>query len=312
MKSFSVLANPTRMMFHQGRSFPIVKNPPFLRALQIPFHHSHSNQSNFSAVAILSLALFAAGSISTSDCSASAHPSQNNALVLYQYNICPFCNRVKAYLDYLKIPYNTIEVNPLTKSQIKFSEDYKKVPIAIFQTEEKRLTVNDSQQILDYITDKYVKNNPTVSSTFLSEDSSYWSEWSEKRLAVLLYPNITRTFEESYECFNYAEKIDKWNVLERKSVHWLGAAAMLVANGKIKKKYNIVHEREELYQVLSEWTNALGNNNFLHGEDITLPDLMVYGVLKAVHGVRTFDDIMKQNSRLSAWYYRVAAKIASR
>uniref|UniRef100_A0A0D9W2Y7 Prostaglandin E synthase 2 n=1 Tax=Leersia perrieri TaxID=77586 RepID=A0A0D9W2Y7_9ORYZ len=59
-------------------------------------------------------------------------------VVLYQYQACPFCNKVRAFLDYHDIPYKVVEVNPLSKKEIKWSE-YKKVPI---------LTV-DGEQLVD-------------------------------------------------------------------------------------------------------------------------------------------------------------------
>lgn len=46
--------------------------------------------------------------------------SDSTAIQLYQYAICPFCNRVKALLDYSGLPYKTVEVNPLTKAEIKW------------------------------------------------------------------------------------------------------------------------------------------------------------------------------------------------
>jgi len=51
-------------------------------------------------------------------------------IVLYQYEVCPFCCKVKAFLDYYKIPYRVVEVNPLTKTELKWSE-YKKVPVVL-------------------------------------------------------------------------------------------------------------------------------------------------------------------------------------
>ena len=39
-------------------------------------------------------------------------------VLLYQYKICPFCNSVKALLHHQNIPYSSVEVNPLTKSQL--------------------------------------------------------------------------------------------------------------------------------------------------------------------------------------------------
>ncbi len=87
---------------------------------------------------------------------------------------------------------------------------------------------------------------------------------------------------------------------------------MLSVNGKIKKKYGIVDERKELNELLLEWTNALNGNRFLHGDHITLPDLMVFGVLKAITGLTTFDFIMESNSELSLWYSAVDNAINKR
>jgi len=56
-------------------------------------------------------------------------------ITLYQYKICPYCSRPKTLLDYLRVPYKAVEVNPLTKSQISFSADYKKVPIVSLEGE---------------------------------------------------------------------------------------------------------------------------------------------------------------------------------
>ena len=66
-------------------------------------------------------------------------------ITLYQYKICPYCSRPKTLLDYLKVPYEAVEVNPLTKSQLSFTKEYKKVPIMLMNGE----VVNDSKAILD-------------------------------------------------------------------------------------------------------------------------------------------------------------------
>ncbi|KAL0314552.1 UNVERIFIED_CONTAM: Prostaglandin E synthase 2 [Sesamum angustifolium] len=58
-----------------------------------------------------------------------------NDVTLYQYEACPFCNKVKAFLDYYDIPYKVVEVNPISKKEIKWS-DYKKVPILMVDGEQ--------------------------------------------------------------------------------------------------------------------------------------------------------------------------------
>ena len=47
-----------------------------------------------------------------------------------------FClAKFSAYLDYYDIPYKVVEVNPISKKEIKWS-DYKKVPILLVDGEQ--------------------------------------------------------------------------------------------------------------------------------------------------------------------------------
>jgi microsomal prostaglandin-E synthase 2 len=232
-------------------------------------------------------------------------PSNLPKITLYQYQICPFCNRVKAYLDYLQIDYDSVEVNPLTKSELSFSKDYKKVPIALFDDQAKR----ESSEIINYITEKLAKDVP---KTFFPDDTEKWSIWSEKRLAVYLYPNITRSYSESWECFSYANSVSTWSRPMQIATQVAGSAAMTLANGKIKKKYNIVDERAELNQELQLWIEAVGNKRFLHGDKISMPDIMVYGVLRSIQGLTTFRELMDQNTALATWYENVDREVKNR
>ncbi|RHY73216.1 hypothetical protein DYB30_013048, partial [Aphanomyces astaci] len=52
-------------------------------------------------------------------------------VTLYQYEPCPYCCKTKAVLDFLKVPYNVVEVNPVTKKELKAITDYNKVPVAV-------------------------------------------------------------------------------------------------------------------------------------------------------------------------------------
>ncbi len=60
---------------------------------------------------------------SRADCLSNEIPS----FTLYQYATCPYCCKTRVFLDYYHIPYNMVEVNPLFRTEIKFSE-YRKVP----------------------------------------------------------------------------------------------------------------------------------------------------------------------------------------
>jgi microsomal prostaglandin-E synthase 2 len=86
---------------------------------------------------------------------------------LFQYQTCPFCCKVRAFLDYYGISYDVIEVNPVLRQQLKFSK-YKKVPILVLTKDpavkdnrliEKSIQLNDSTLITSLIT-SFITCNP--------------------------------------------------------------------------------------------------------------------------------------------------------
>lgn len=52
-------------------------------------------------------------------------------ITLLQYQTCPFCCKVRAFLDFYGLPYDVVEVNPVMRQQLKFSKKYRKVPIVL-------------------------------------------------------------------------------------------------------------------------------------------------------------------------------------
>ena len=68
---------------------------------------------------------------------------------LFQFELCPFCHKVKAGLELKGIPYDTIEVNPMNKEQLPPLPEGapKKVPVIQVNGE----TIFDSTTILNYI-----------------------------------------------------------------------------------------------------------------------------------------------------------------
>ncbi|KAH1241319.1 Prostaglandin E synthase 2 [Glycine max] len=119
-----------------------------------------------------------------------------NDVVLYQFEACPFCNKVKAFLDYYDIPYKIVEVNPLSKKEIKWSE-YQKVPILMVDGEQ----LNDSSVIIDKLGHK-ILSKKIVDSTSEDEETK-WRRWVDNHLVHVLSPNIYRNTSEALESFEY-------------------------------------------------------------------------------------------------------------
>ncbi|CAF3531572.1 unnamed protein product [Rotaria sp. Silwood1] len=105
-------------------------------------------------------------------------------LTLYQYVTCPFCCKVRAYLNYNRIPYDIVEVNSVMRSETKWSI-YKKVPIVVVENE--YIQLNDSSMIISSI-ESYLRM-PT--KTFKNISKLYQSiiEKDEKGKLLFNYPN---------------------------------------------------------------------------------------------------------------------------
>ena len=241
-------------------------------------------------------------------------------IVLYQYKICPFCNKIKTFLDFYGLPYTTVEVNPLSKKEIKTNLkelDYKKVPICVINGE----IVCDSPVIMKKLQDMLeergalleshssselgpvqVEQETSTSTSTSTSNPVDWVKWVDTSLAVLLFPNITRNFPESWQAFAYIANVDSFSASDKFMNRVLGPIAMWAAQGKIKKKYDIENEREAMFEAVYKWADAVAlGGTFQGGEVPSLADVCVFGCLRSITGLDTHTAVVN-DPRISVWY----------
>jgi microsomal prostaglandin-E synthase 2 len=226
-------------------------------------------------------------------------------IVLYQYAICPFCNKVKAVLDFYGLRYRTVEVNPLNKAELKdesaIQTDYRKVPLATIDGE----IVTDSpvilRRVLSLLEDRGIATKTQGEGSGGSDEE--WMQWVDKSLAVLLFPNITRNFPESWQAFSYIADVERFSVVQRGLNRVLGPVAMWAAQGKIKKKYDIDDERAALFDALYAWADAVdaSASDFVGGDTPSVADLCVFGCIRAIDGLDTHTEVVT-DPRIRTWY----------
>lgn len=90
-------------------------------------------------------------------------------IVLYQYQVCPFCCKVRAFFKFYGIPFKIVEVDPMLKSELKFST-YKKVPVVVIDG---KVQLNDSSHIITCISDILREESGTYLSPELAERYIY-------------------------------------------------------------------------------------------------------------------------------------------
>ncbi|RLN27121.1 hypothetical protein BBJ28_00019168 [Nothophytophthora sp. Chile5] len=233
---------------------------------------------------------------------------QQPTVVLYQYEPCPYCCKVKAVLDYLNIPYEVVEVNPLTKKETQAFTSYRKVPVCRIDDE----VVVDSSAIISRLRELVVA--PTTASNedeaALAEEEQ-WRQWVDQKLIILTPPNIYRSVPEALQAFDYCLTEGKFTPMERRLSKYAGAVVMYLIAKRSKKKYGIEDERQSLYSALDSWVAAVGDDRaFLGGAEPNMADLSVFGVLRAMHGLDTYEDMMRETA-IEPWFSRMTAKVGS-
>ena len=233
------------------------------------------------------------------------------SVVLYQYESCPFCNKVRAYLDWRRIPYTVVEVDPLFKAALSFSSAYKKVPIAAVDG----AIVTDSTLIIDALEGSLASRGllPAGSSSpTAAAAAAPWRAWVDATLVKHLTVNIYRSWGESMQTFDYLTQrnFPAWSAT---AARYIGAAAMTAVAARRRKDLGIGsaegQERQALMGVLSELQQGMAGQPFLGGAQPSLADVSIFGVIRSIESLPTYSEAIAAHPGAAAWYLRVKAAV---
>ncbi|KAG5834939.1 hypothetical protein ANANG_G00266860 [Anguilla anguilla] len=137
-----------------------------------------------------------------------------------------------------------------------------------------------------------------------------WRMWADDWLVPLISPNMFRSPAEALASCDNIVRLGNFGPIDGFLARYLGAVAMFFFSKFLKFRHRLQDDvREDLYRALNEWVTAIGRKRkFMGGPHPNLADLAVYGVLRVMEGLKSFDDIM-ENTKVKAWYQRVEKAI---
>lgn len=227
---------------------------------------------------------------------------------LFQFELCPFCHKVKAGLEVKGLTYDKVEVNPMNKAQLpELPEDApKKVPVARFAGEE---IVYDSTNILLDL-DARFPDTPSFTPTDpeAKAKSDMVEEWVDSTYAQALPTVIYGTWGEAIKAAQITAKTSNFGFMQNIGVRAGGSIIMhqiskkiLARNGKKKGDGHAwIAEETDRFE---EW---LGEAPFIGGESCALGDVAMHGMVTCVKDFPIYETLMAR-PRLKAWYDRVQA-----
>lgn len=225
-------------------------------------------------------------------------------ITLYQFELCPYCNKVSAGLELKGLAHRKVQVNPVSKKELPKLPDMalRKVPVVDIDGE----IVCDSTTILKYLDEHF-----TGAVRFLPGDPALRTKaeeidtWVDDALTFALPTVIYGTWGEAIKAAQVTARTSNFGFLQNVMVRAGGSLIMHEVSKRILKKRGHSDGRAWLSAEIDRFEGWLGEGPYVCGDEPTLGDVSTHGALSCIHEFPAFEALM-QRPRLSAWYARVA------
>jgi microsomal prostaglandin-E synthase 2 len=231
-----------------------------------------------------------------------------NTVTLYQFELCPYCHKVKAGLEAKGIAYEKVDVHPRTKKELPPLPEgtARKVPVIRIGDD----VVQESNAILDAL-EVHFPDAPALMPTDPSqrEKCEAIARWVDDDLVQILPTVIYGTWWEAAKSAQVMARTTNLGRIENLMVRGGGALVMHQVARRIIKKRGGRRPEAMLDEALDRIEAWLGEDPFLCGEAVSRADVTVHGAMTCVRDFDVFDEMMKRPS-IASWYGRVASQRA--
>lgn len=230
-----------------------------------------------------------------------------STLTLYQFELCPYCHKVKAGLELKGIPYRKVEVNPMSKHELAKvgpnPDGRKKVPVIEFKGD----VVRESSDILRWLDAAHPGSRPLLPDDPKSQTvANEIDTWVNDDLTQILPTVLYGTWSESIKAAKLTVKTSNFSRADNIKVSIFGSVIMkLIAKRILKKRGNGQSGEELLSRELDRLEEWLGDKPYLCGDTVTLADASAHGALTCVKEFPAFK-FVESRPKLKSWYERVA------
>ncbi len=227
------------------------------------------------------------------------------ALTLYQFELCPFCHKVKAAAEVKGLAYQKVEVNPYGKKELPELPEGTPRKVPVVQYGER--TVQDSTAILDFIEERFPDKTPLLpKDQQLQRKAREVEAWVDDDLAQVLPTVIYGTWGEAVKAAQVTARTSNFGMLQNLMVRAGGSLIMHQISKRIVKRRGGGDAHEMLAAELDKFENWLGDDDFVAGPSVSIGDVSAHGALTCIKDFPAYAKVMER-PRLAAWYARVQA-----
>ena len=228
-----------------------------------------------------------------------------NEAVLYQFELCPYCHKVRAALELKGVPYRMVQVNPMNKRELPAlpADAPKKVPVLVVDDQ----VLYDSTKILEFLDQRFPDRVPFFPTDDVARaKTKEIEEWVDEVLTFALPTVIYGTWLDALKAAQVTARTSNFGFVQNAMVRAGGSVIMHEVSKRILKKRGKTDGPAWMSSELDRFEAWLGEQPFVCGDAPTLADAATHGALGCVREFPIHREMMKR-PRLAQWFARVEA-----
>ncbi|MBV1860298.1 MAG: glutathione S-transferase family protein [Nannocystaceae bacterium] len=227
------------------------------------------------------------------------------AATLYQFALCPFCNKVRAGLHLKGITFDEIEVSPRSKVELPALPDDAPRKVPVLKVGED--VVWDSTRILAFLDEAYpdtIRFTPQDATARARTEAL--EAWVDDTFIESLPPVLYGTWREAAQASKIIAKHSRFGATEGVMVKLGGPLIMHAVAKRILKRNNRADAHGWVSENLDHFEAELGEHEFVCGKTLSVADVAMHGALTCIQPFPIFESV-RGRKRLYAWFQRVEA-----
>ena len=235
---------------------------------------------------------------------------------LHQFTLSPYSIKVRRILDYKKLPYRTVEVNPFARGEIIRISGQRGVPVLV----EEGLTaaesaghsaaqagapivVSDSTRIASYLDARYPAPPIFPAGAEARARVALLEDWSDETFAGDLIPFKIFTAGNARRMVSQSKVFypPRWDY---ELLYPLGPFVLHRLAARRRRGRSLSDLQRDYERDLDLLETTAAASPYLAGDRPTVFDFAVWGLLRTMEGLQG-EELLARRNCLAAWYERM-------
>lgn len=222
---------------------------------------------------------------------------------LYQFSLCPFCNKVRAALELKGIEFVAVEVSPRNKKELPELPQGTPRKVPVLQAGGQ--TIADSTAIMKYIEETMPgKMSFRPDRDDEQERAEEIEEWVDAEFIQSLPTVLYGTRQEARQAARIIARGSKLGAVQNFAMRVAGSLIMRQVAKRILKKSGKTDAHTWVNGNVQQFSSWLADKPYVTGEQLSIGDVAMHGALTCVKEFPIFAEAMSEGG-IAQWYERV-------